>query len=172
MKLPLLALCLGLLGACGESNVCQQACQRQKSCGEAQLAKLDCNDPQIAPVCDMARKALAVDCSQATDQACTGDFEAESRRTASCDLDPLTCTCPRNVCLEVCRDQKDCAESSLESIDCAASNNQQTCAELQQMLQKDCYAIADASCVGALKTEAEQIDGCFLDHTTCTCLTR
>jgi hypothetical protein len=158
------------LAGCGEGNVCKQACQRMKSCGEAKLATMNCDDPQLKAACDMVRKALAVDCSQATDAACTGEYRAQSERTVRCTLDPMTCVCPRNVCLEACRELKDCAEDSLRDLDCAA--DKATCDALKQMEQKDCYAISDESCTGAAKTEAERIESCFLDHTTCTCPTQ
>jgi len=108
-----------------------------------------------------------VDCSQATDEACVGEYRQESERIVRCALDPMTCVCPRNVCLEACQELKDCAEDSLLDLDCAA--NQATCDALKQMQQKDCYTISDDSCTGAAKTEAERIESCFLDRTTCTC---
>ena len=168
MRLAGPCLCLVLLVACGEANVCQRACEQMKSCGKARLADLDCDDPKYASACELIRQALAVDCSQATDQACTGDYRAESERTVKCDLDPNTCVCPRNVCLDACLEQKDCAEVSLNSLDC--TKNAATCDELKQMVNKDCYAFSDANCTGALKIAAEAIDSCYLNHITCMCL--
>jgi hypothetical protein len=166
---PLVALIAGL-ASCGEGNVCVQACERMKDCARNNLAKLDCNDPQLKPACDAINKALAVDCSQASGVACQGDFKKESERTMSCDLDPTTCVCPRNICLEVCKDQKDCAEDSLRDLDCSDAENKAVCDALAPMAQKDCYAITDEACTGTLKAEAAALDACWpLDRTTCVC---
>lgn len=165
----LIALTFSAAGCDGGGDPCQQACEKQKACARPKLDALNCDDPQLKTACDAIRQALAVDCSQAAGAACTGDFRAMSERTLSCDMDPNTCTCPRNVCLDVCLDQKDCAESNLDGLDCSDAANKDVCDAQQPMAHKDCYAITDAQCTGTLKAAAEALDSCFMDHDTCTC---
>jgi len=168
----LLTILTILAGCSGGGNACVQSCERMKDCAEANLAKINCNDPQFKPTCDAVRKALAIDCTQAGGAACSGEYQAESERTMRCALDPNTCICPRNICLEACKEQKDCAEDGLRDLDCTDAANLARCDALRPMEQKDCYAAGDAACTGALKTAAEAIDACFpLDYTSCTCKT-
>lgn len=57
----------------------------------------------------------------------------------------------------------------MEDLDCTDTSNQAACVALEQMVQRDWNGIPDESCTGNLKTSAEEIDSCFLDHATCTC---
>jgi hypothetical protein len=163
---------VALAGCSGGGNPCVLSCERMKDCAEASLAKINCDDPMYKQVCDAVKKALAIDCSQAGGAACSGEYRAESERTMSCSLDPNTCICPRNICLESCKEQKDCAEDSLRDLDCTDAANKALCDALEPMEQKDCYAVSDAACTGAAKTAAEAIDACWpLDRSTCVCKT-
>ncbi len=162
-------LAVALTDCSGGGNVCVLSCERMKDCAEVGLAKINCDDPMFKQACDAVKKALAIDCSQAA-AACSGEYKAESERTMSCALDSTTCGCPRNVCLESCKEQKDCAEDSLRDLDCTDAANKALCDALEPMEQKDCYAAGDAACTGAVKIAAAAIDACWpLDRTTCVC---
>jgi len=78
--------------ACGGSDACEEASDKQKSC----INKLECKspDPLQQSQCEQQKKALL----QAADLpavACTGDLKARAEQILACDLDPKTCVCPR-----------------------------------------------------------------------------
>lgn len=91
--LALSALLITGLWGCGDTSVCEEACEKQKSCARA----LDCTttDPLGAGSCQQQKdQLLAADCSKLSiEGACEGDIKALYESIDQCTLNPTTCTC-------------------------------------------------------------------------------